>query len=64
MKEFGNPDIEEEFKMLYDMDSYQQIRKGVKYPSCLISVGMNDARVATWMSGKFVFQLCLSLLLT
>lgn len=57
MKEFGNPDIEEEFKMLYDMDSYQQIRKGVKYPSCLISVGMNDARVATWMSGKFVAKM-------
>ncbi|MCL9805872.1 prolyl oligopeptidase family serine peptidase [Flavobacterium amniphilum] len=57
MKEFGNPEIREEFNMLYNMDSYQQITPGIKYPSCLISVGMNDARVATWMSGKFVAKM-------
>lgn len=57
MKELGNPDIKEEFNMLYEIDSYHHIKKGVKYPACLISVGMNDARVAPWMSGKFVAKL-------
>ncbi|MCL9807440.1 prolyl oligopeptidase family serine peptidase [Flavobacterium amniphilum] len=57
IKELGNPDIKEEFNMLCDIDSYHHIKKGVKYPACLISVGMNDARVAPWMSGKFVVKL-------
>lgn len=57
MKELGSPEIKEEFDMLYDIDSYHHLKKGVKYPACLISVGMNDARVAPWMSGKFVAKL-------
>ena len=57
IKEFGNPNIEEEFNALYEMDAYHHIKKGVQYPACLISIGMNDARVAPWMSGKFVAKL-------
>lgn len=57
MKEFGNPDIEKEFNALYEMDAYHHVKKGVQYPACLISVGMNDARVAPWMSAKFVAKL-------
>jgi prolyl oligopeptidase len=57
MKEFGDPDIEEEFNALYEMDAYHHVEKGVKYPACLINVGMNDARVAPSMSGKFVAKL-------
>jgi prolyl oligopeptidase len=57
MKEFGNPLIREEFNALYEMDAYQHIKKGVKYPACLVTTGMNDARVAPWMSGKFVAKL-------
>lgn len=57
IKEFGSPDIEEEFNALYEMDAFQQIEKGVNYPACLLSVGMNDARVAPWISGKFVAKL-------
>jgi prolyl oligopeptidase len=57
MKEFGNPDIEAEFNGLLEMDSYQHIKRGVKYPACLLSVGMNDARVAPWISGKFTAKL-------
>lgn len=57
MKEYGNPDIEKEFYGLYEMDAYQHIQKGVNYPACLIDVGMNDARVAPWISGKFVAKL-------
>ncbi|UPZ18000.1 prolyl oligopeptidase family serine peptidase [Flavobacterium humidisoli] len=57
MKEFGNPDIAEEFNALYEMDSYQHLKKGVAYPACLISVGINDARVPPAISGKFVARL-------
>ncbi len=57
MKEFGNPDIKEEYDWLLEMDAYQNIKKGVNYPTCLIDVGMNDARVAPWISGKFVAKL-------
>jgi prolyl oligopeptidase len=57
MKEFGDPDIEEEFNALYEMDAFHHIKKNINYPACLISVGMNDARVAPWISGKFVAKL-------
>jgi prolyl oligopeptidase len=57
MKELGNPDIEEEFNVLQEIDAYQHIKKGVGYPASLISVGMNDARVDPSMSGKFVAKL-------
>lgn len=57
MKEFGDPKIKEEFSSLYEMDAYHHIKKGISYPACLISTGMNDARVAPWMSGKFVAKL-------
>jgi prolyl oligopeptidase len=57
MKEFGDPKIKEEFNALYEMDAYHHIKKGIKYPACLITTGMNDARVAPWMSGKFVAKL-------
>jgi prolyl oligopeptidase len=57
MKEFGDPDIEEEFNALLEMDAYQHIKKDIDYPACLLSVGMNDARVAPWTSAKFVAKL-------
>jgi prolyl oligopeptidase len=57
MKELGNPDIEEEFSLLYETDAYHHIKKGIQYPACLISTGMNDARVPPYMSGKFVAKL-------
>ena len=57
MKEFGNPEIKEEHEALIEMDSYLHIKKGVKYPACLITTGMNDARVASWISGKFAAKL-------
>lgn len=57
MKEFGNPLIKEEFNAIYEMDAYHHIKKGVNYPACLVTTGMNDARVAPWMSGKFVAKL-------
>lgn len=57
MKELGDPSISGEFDLLAQIDSFNHLQKGVNYPACLISVGMNDARVAPWMSAKFVAKL-------
>lgn len=57
MKELGDPSIKEEFDLLAQIDSFNHLQKDINYPACLISVGMNDARVAPWMSAKFVAKL-------
>lgn len=57
MREFGDPTIEEEFKYLLEMDPYHSIKKKTNYPAVLVSIGMDDARIAPWMSGKFVSKL-------
>lgn len=57
MKELGDPLIKAELAMLAEIDSFNHLQEGVNYPACLISVGMNDARVAPWMSAKFVAKL-------
>lgn len=57
IQEYGSINNIEEFKGLLEMDSYQHIKKNVKYPATLIASGINDPRVATWQSSKFVAKL-------
>ncbi|WP_223557798.1 prolyl oligopeptidase family serine peptidase [Chryseobacterium lathyri] len=57
MKEYGNPNDPNEFKGLLEMDSYQYIKKGKRYPATLICAGINDPRIAPWQSTKFVAKL-------
>ncbi|AQW90782.1 TPA: prolyl oligopeptidase family serine peptidase [Elizabethkingia anophelis] len=56
-KEYGNPNDPVEFKGLLEMDSFQHIKKGKKYPATIVYAGINDPRVAPWQSGKFVAKL-------
>lgn len=56
-KEFGSLKIESEFKALLEMDAYQHIKKGEKYPAILITSGINDPRVSPWMPTKFAAKL-------
>lgn len=51
------PDNQLGFETLMTIDPYQHLRAGVKYPSVLLLVGLNDQRVAPWMSAKFVARL-------
>lgn len=51
--EFGTVEIEEEFKALLEMDAYQKIREGEKYPAQLITTGFNDPRVDSYIPAKF-----------
>lgn len=56
-KEFGTIKDPKEFKALLEMDSYQHVEKGVKYPATLITAGINDQRVIVWEPVKFAAKL-------
>ncbi len=56
-KEYGSITNKEEFPHLLNMDAYHKIKPNVKYPTMLISAGLNDARVPAWHSAKFVAKL-------
>ncbi|MCT2407391.1 prolyl oligopeptidase family serine peptidase [Chryseobacterium antibioticum] len=56
-KEYGNPNNLVEFKGLLEMDAYQQLKKETKYPATLITSGINDPRVASWVPTKFAAKL-------
>lgn len=57
IKEYGNPNDSIEFKGLLEMDSYEHIKKGKKYPATLLCAGINDPRIAPWQSTKFAAKL-------
>ncbi|MFD0861494.1 prolyl oligopeptidase family serine peptidase [Sungkyunkwania multivorans] len=57
VKEFGTVNDSTEFKALLRMDAYQSIKDGTKYPSVLLTAGMNDARVPPWQAAKFAARL-------
>lgn len=56
-KEYGTVTDSIEFKGLLAMDPYMHLEKGVKYPAGLYITGMNDPRLAPWMTGKFVAKI-------
>lgn len=60
IKEYGDPSNPIEFKGLLAMDSFQHVKKGIKYPSVLVISGINDPRVAPWQSSKFAAKLLAS----
>ncbi|HFK5570248.1 prolyl oligopeptidase [Elizabethkingia meningoseptica] len=55
--EYGNIKDPKEFKALVEMDPYQHIKKGVKYPATFITAGINDPRVMAWEPVKFAAKL-------
>lgn len=57
VQEFGSVSKPNEFKELLQMDAYQNINKGIKYPAVLITTGINDPRVTPWQSAKFIAKL-------
>ena len=56
-KEFGTFKDPVEFKALLEMDAFQHIKKGVKYPAVYLTAGMNDARVPAWQPAKFAARM-------
>ncbi|CAL2107773.1 Prolyl oligopeptidase [Tenacibaculum sp. 190524A02b] len=56
-KEFGSIEDSLGFISLKNMDSYDAIKKGEKYPAVYLKVGMRDSRVSPWHSFKLAAKL-------
>jgi prolyl oligopeptidase len=52
--EFGTVKDPVECKALYEMDGYQHVQPGTRYPALLGVCGWNDPRVSPWEPAKFV----------
>ena len=55
--EFGSVKDEAQFASLLEMDAYQHVKDGVKYPATLLIHGINDPRVPPWESLKMAARL-------
>jgi prolyl oligopeptidase len=55
--EFGTVTNKTGFEGLYAMDAYQHVKDGVKYPSILLTTGLNDPRVSSWEPTKMTARL-------
>ena len=57
VKEYGTIKDSTEYKALKEMDAYHHLEKGKKYPSTLLTAGLNDPRVPAWFSVKFAARI-------
>jgi prolyl oligopeptidase len=55
--EFGSVTTADGFKGLFEMDAYQHVTDGVKYPAMMLTTGMTDPRVDPWQAAKMTAQL-------
>lgn len=61
IQEWGGPISDaKSFKTMYDLDAYEHIRAGVKYPATLVVSGINDPRAATFHGAKYAAKLAAS----
>ncbi len=51
--EIGTLKNETDTKSLLEMDAQSKVKKGEKYPAVIVHTGINDARVDSWIPGKF-----------
>lgn len=56
-REFGTVKDSIECMALYEMDAFQHVKEGTKYPAVICVGGMNDPRVIAWQPGKFAAAL-------
>ncbi|HET7299322.1 MAG TPA: prolyl oligopeptidase family serine peptidase [Oleiagrimonas sp.] len=57
VKEFGSVKTEAGFRALYAMSPYAHVEDGVRYPAVMVTTGVNDPRVTTWIPAKFAARL-------
>ena len=55
--EFGTVKDSIECMALMEMDAFQHVKEGVKYPAVICVGGFNDPRVIVWQPGKFAAAL-------
>jgi prolyl oligopeptidase len=56
-REFGTVKDSTECMGLMEMDAFQHVKPGVKYPAVICTGGMNDPRVIVWQPAKFAAAL-------
>jgi oligopeptidase B len=56
-EEWGNPNEVKYHQYMMEYCPMQNIQAGAKYPSCLLTGGLHDPRVAFWEPAKFVAKL-------
>ena len=56
-REFGTVKDSAECMGLMEMDAFQHVKPGVKYPAVICTGGMNDPRVIVWQPAKFAAAL-------
>jgi prolyl oligopeptidase len=55
--ELGDPETEAGYRSLLEMDPYQHVTPGNAYPAVIFTVGLNDHRVAPWMTAKMAARM-------
>jgi len=56
-EEWGNPNEEKFFEYMKSYSPINNVKQGVKYPSCLLTGGLHDPRVQYWEPAKFAAEL-------
>jgi prolyl oligopeptidase len=57
IEEWGPMVDADSFRIMHEMDAYQSVKDGTKYPAVLCVTGATDPRVAPWHVAKFAARL-------
>jgi len=55
--ELGDPTTEAGYRSIFEMDPYQPVKPNTAYPAVIFTIGLNDHRVAPWMTSKMASRL-------
>jgi prolyl oligopeptidase len=55
--ELGSVKVEAEFRALYAISPYHNVKEGTAYPAVLLETGLNDPRVPSWQVAKMTARL-------
>ncbi|HET9987569.1 MAG TPA: prolyl oligopeptidase family serine peptidase [Kofleriaceae bacterium] len=55
--ELGDPGTEAGYKSILAFDPYLNVKPSTAYPAVIFTIGLNDHRVAPWMTGKMAARL-------
>jgi oligopeptidase B len=56
-EEWGNPNIEEQYRWMKAYAPYENLRHEERYPAMLVTAGLNDPRVSYWEPAKWVARM-------